>query len=159
MQPRVEHNKIKQQVAYHRADYQAWHHLDGEVEIVKEAERLGLRCIVMTVSFNIYIQDHDFLKSLVRTYIQIVIAPGISLERLTYLATIHDEAVRNQGLFGSVDPEGEIIGKRTSFHVKILDYILDMGNTLGMSIYGPAYFRSLIFDNIIILHCILSKLL
>lgn len=146
MQARVEHNKIKQQVAYHRADYQAWHHLDGQVEIIEEAERLGLRCLVISISFDINIEDQNFLKWCTRRLIQTAIVPGLPLERLAHVATVHDEVVRDTGLFGFTDPQGSIVGKRTSIHVKLLDYDLATGNTLGLSVYGASYYRILIFQ-------------
>lgn len=148
MQIRVEHNQVKQRCAYQRADYQAWKHLDGEVEIIKEAERMGLRSLVIVISFEEYVEDLDFLKALVRCFIRVVPAPGIRLTRLMYLATIHDEPVRE---VIEIEPENpkekaKIIGKRTAIHIEIPDYILGLGLTLGMSIHGGTYLRSLLFQ-------------
>jgi hypothetical protein len=148
MQIRVERNQLKQRCAYQRADYQAWKHLDGEVEIIKEAERMGLRSLVIVISFEEYIEDLKFLKTLLRCYLQVVPAPGIGLTRLTYLATVHDEPVREVLEIEPENPkeEAKIIGKRTAIHIQIPDYILGLGLTLGMSIHGETYLRSLLFQ-------------
>lgn len=144
MQNREEHNSTKQKRSYQRGDFQAWKHLDGDENAIREAEKLGLRCLVLVQSHDIYIEDDRFLKELVRRMIETVVTPGIPLSRIVYLATKHDEPVLD-------DPEDEsseskIIGKRTAVHIKIVDYVLGLGLTIGLSFDGATYQRSVLYQ-------------
>jgi len=144
MQGRFEKARGKQSSNYHRASYQAWHHGGGSEEIIKLAEKEGLQAIVMTLSFSEFIEDHSFLKGIAKLQIQIVIALGMSLSRLAYLITIHDEPVR--------DAKELITGKRTALHIKVLDYDIITGRTLGLSRSRSCTIRSLLFQNYINKH-------
>lgn len=144
MQGRQEHNKAKQQTSYQRGDFQAWMHVDGNAWLIQQAEKLKLRCITIVDSHDIYIQDNSFLRQQVRLKIAIVLAPGIPIDRIVYVATKHDEPV-----YGPVHDESDqpkIIGKRTAVHIKILDYVLGLGLTMGLSFDGATYQRSIIFQ-------------
>lgn len=141
MQGGFEKSTGKKSSNYLRAIYQAWSHGGGSEEIIILAEKEGLHAIVMILSFSEFIEDHFFLERIAKLQIQIVIAPGMPLSRLAFLITIHDEPVR--------DAKERITGKRTALHIKVLDYDIITGLTLGLSRSRSCTIRSLLFQNYI----------